>query len=73
MSLLRFSSGTMSVHVRATVAKSVFDFGARHRGVPTLFRLKPQASDIVIYKKHAFSGFYQTDLDATLKSSESYT
>src|SRR6266699_5739462 len=28
--------------------------------------LKPQASDIVIYKTR-FSGFYQTDLDATLK------
>lgn len=28
--------------------------------------LKPQADDIVIYK-HRFSGFYQTDLDATLK------
>ena len=28
--------------------------------------LKPQASDIVLYKTR-FSGFYQTDLDATLK------
>jgi ureidoacrylate peracid hydrolase len=28
--------------------------------------LKPQAGDIVIYK-HRFSGFYETDLDATLK------
>ncbi len=28
--------------------------------------LKPQADDVVIYK-HRFSGFYQTDLDATLK------
>src|SRR5437016_8399104 len=28
--------------------------------------LKPQASDIVIYKTR-FSGFYETDLDATLK------
>lgn len=28
--------------------------------------LKPQTEDIVIYK-HRFSGFYQTDLDATLK------
>jgi ureidoacrylate peracid hydrolase len=28
--------------------------------------LKPQADDIVVYK-HRFSGFYQTDLDATLK------
>jgi len=28
--------------------------------------LKPQTSDIVIYK-HRFSGFYQTDLDAILK------
>ncbi len=28
--------------------------------------LKPQADDFVIYK-HRFSGFYQTDLDATLK------
>src|SRR5260370_42581520 len=28
--------------------------------------LKPQASDLVIYKTR-FSGFYQTDLDATLK------
>ena len=28
--------------------------------------LKPQTGDIVIYK-HRFSGFYQTDLDATLK------
>jgi ureidoacrylate peracid hydrolase len=28
--------------------------------------LKPQADDLVIYK-HRFSGFYQTDLDATLK------
>src|SRR5438046_7127224 len=28
--------------------------------------LKPQANDIVIYKTR-FSGFYQTDLDATLK------
>src|SRR5438132_10093958 len=28
--------------------------------------LKPQASDVVIYKTR-FSGFYQTDLDATLK------
>jgi ureidoacrylate peracid hydrolase len=28
--------------------------------------LKPQASDIIIYKTR-FSGFYQTDLDATLK------
>src|SRR5882672_9961359 len=27
--------------------------------------LKPQADDVVIYK-HRFSGFYQTDLDATL-------
>jgi ureidoacrylate peracid hydrolase len=31
-----------------------------------LDELKPQADDIVIYK-HRFSGFYQTDLDATLK------
>ncbi len=31
--------------------------------------LKPQASDIVIYKTR-FSGFYQTDLDATLKKFE---
>ena len=29
-------------------------------------KLKPQASDIVIYKTR-FSGFYETDLDATLK------
>jgi ureidoacrylate peracid hydrolase len=29
--------------------------------------LKPQASDVVIYKTR-FSGFYQTDLDATLKN-----
>jgi len=28
--------------------------------------LKPQADDVVIYK-HRFSGFYETDLDATLK------
>jgi ureidoacrylate peracid hydrolase len=28
--------------------------------------LKPQADDIVIYK-HRYSGFYQTDLDSTLK------
>ncbi len=28
--------------------------------------LKPQADDVVMYK-HRFSGFYQTDLDATLK------
>jgi len=28
--------------------------------------LKPEADDIVMYK-HRFSGFYQTDLDATLK------
>ena len=28
--------------------------------------LKPQADDVVVYK-HRFSGFYQTDLDATLK------
>lgn len=28
--------------------------------------LSPQADDVVIYK-HRFSGFYQTDLDATLK------
>jgi len=28
--------------------------------------LKPEADDIVVYK-HRFSGFYQTDLDATLK------
>jgi ureidoacrylate peracid hydrolase len=28
--------------------------------------LKPQASDVVLYKTR-FSGFYQTDLDATLK------
>jgi ureidoacrylate peracid hydrolase len=28
--------------------------------------LKPQPGDVVIYK-HRFSGFYQTDLDATLK------
>lgn len=28
--------------------------------------LKPQANDFVIYK-HRFSGFYQTDLDSTLK------
>ena len=28
--------------------------------------LKPQGGDVVIYK-HRFSGFYQTDLDATLK------
>ena len=28
--------------------------------------LKPQADDVVIYK-HRYSGFYQTDLDATLK------
>ena len=28
--------------------------------------LKPQADDVVIYK-HRFSGFYQTDLDATLR------
>jgi ureidoacrylate peracid hydrolase len=28
--------------------------------------LKPQADDLVIYK-HRFSGFYQTDLDATLR------
>jgi ureidoacrylate peracid hydrolase len=28
--------------------------------------LKPQADDVVIYK-HRFSGFYQTDLDSTLK------
>jgi ureidoacrylate peracid hydrolase len=28
--------------------------------------LKPHADDVVIYK-HRFSGFYQTDLDATLK------
>jgi ureidoacrylate peracid hydrolase len=28
--------------------------------------LKPQADDLVIYK-HRFSGFYQTDLDSTLK------
>lgn len=31
-----------------------------------LSELKPELSDIVIYK-HRFSGFYQTDLDATLK------
>jgi ureidoacrylate peracid hydrolase len=30
-------------------------------------QLAPQAGDTVIYK-HRFSGFYQTDLDATLKS-----
>jgi ureidoacrylate peracid hydrolase len=28
--------------------------------------LKPQADDVVIYK-HRYSGFYQTDLDSTLK------
>ena len=28
--------------------------------------LKPQRADVVVYK-HRFSGFYQTDLDATLK------
>ena len=31
-----------------------------------LEELKPQAADLVIYK-HRFSGFYQTDLDATLR------
>jgi ureidoacrylate peracid hydrolase len=31
--------------------------------------LRPQASDIVIYKTR-FSGFYETDLDATLKKLE---
>lgn len=31
--------------------------------------LKPHAGDIVVYK-HRFSGFYQTDLDATLKQLE---
>ena len=31
--------------------------------------LKPQADDIVIYK-HRFSGFYQTELDATLRRLE---
>jgi len=31
--------------------------------------LKPQADDVVVYK-HRFSGFYQTDLDATLKKLE---
>lgn len=31
-----------------------------------LSELKPHSDDIVIYK-HRFSGFYQTDLDATLK------
>jgi ureidoacrylate peracid hydrolase len=31
-----------------------------------LDELKPQAGDVVIYK-HRFSGFYQTDLDSTLR------
>src|SRR5438445_4767192 len=35
-------------------------------GTDIVPELKPQASDIVIYKTR-FSGFYQTDLDATLK------
>lgn len=35
-------------------------------------QLKPQPSDIVLYKTR-FSGFYETDLDATLRSLESNT
>jgi ureidoacrylate peracid hydrolase len=38
-------------------------------GTDIVPKLKPQADDVVVYK-HRFSGFYETELDATLKRLE---
>jgi len=61
-------------HLRAGVGKSIrAPNGTESRvlirdtwNTDIIDELKPQADDVVIYK-HRFSGFYQTDLDATLK------
>jgi ureidoacrylate peracid hydrolase len=61
-------------HLRSGVGKSIHAPDGRESRIlirdtwntDIIDELKPQAGDAIIYK-HRFSGFYQTDLDATLE------